>query len=149
MVEEVPADRQVALDRDPHRLQLVSGADARTQQYRRTVDGAGAQHDLARADFRTALPFDANQHAGGPAVLYHDAIDQRVTPDFQVGAAACRLQIGFVGRDTAAVAAVDRVAGDALAIRSVEVSPPRIPVCPCSGAEPTVDRAPFLRRRAI
>ena len=78
MVEEVLADRQVALDRDAHRLQLVGGADARTQQYRRAVDGAGAQHDLARADFRAALPFDVNQYAGGPAVPDHEAIDQRV-----------------------------------------------------------------------
>src|SRR5206468_5472729 len=107
MVEEVLADRQIALDRDAHRLQLVGGTDARTQQYRRAVDGAGAQHDFARADFQTALSFDVNQYASGPAVLHHDAIDQSVTPDFQVSAAACRLQIGFIGGDSAAGAAVD------------------------------------------
>src|SRR6185295_1086392 len=73
----------------------------------------------------------------------------RVPPDFQIGTASGRLQIGFIGGDAAAVAAVDRIAGNALAIQSVEVGTPRIARCQRGVAQPTVDRAPLLRRRAI
>lgn len=87
MVKEVPADRQVPLDRNPHRLQLLRRSDARAQQDRRTVDGAGAQHDLARADVAGPLPFDVDAEAGCPAVADQHAVDQRMPANFQIGAA--------------------------------------------------------------
>src|SRR6187551_2887813 len=96
VIEEVPADRQVALDRNAHRLQFVGGADARTQQYCGAMDGASTQHDLARTDFRAALPFDVNQYAGGSALPDQEAINQRTTADLQICAAPRRLQIRFI-----------------------------------------------------
>ena len=113
------------------------------------MDGAGAEHDLARADLVGALPFDVNTKAGRPAVADQHAIDQRVPANLEIGTAARRLEIALVGRDAAAVAAVDGIAGDALAIRTVEVGAPGIAARQRRIAQAAIDRAPLLGRSAI
>ena len=88
------------------------------------MNRTGAQHDLAGGDFLGALAIDMHDDGGGATVFDNEAIDQRVAANFQVGAAARRFQIGLVGRDPAQMTAVDRIAGNALAIGAVDVIAP-------------------------
>eukprot|EP01035_Chromulina_nebulosa_P032510 gene32510-43433_t len=124
------------------------GLDA-LQQDRRAVDGAGAQHDLARADLADTLAFKMNADTGGLVVRHDQTIDQCPASNLQIGATTCRLEIGFIGGDAPAVPAVDRIAGDTLAVRAVDVVAPIVAAGQSGIAQPAVDRPPGVRRRAI
>ncbi len=72
-----------------------------------------------------------------------------MTADLQIGAAARRLEITLIGGDATAVAAVDGIAGDAFAVRPVDVSTPGITAGQRRIAQAAIDRAPCLLWRAI
>ena len=67
---------------------------------------APAQSRTWRRRFGPGAAGEADLDAGGAAVGQQHAVDQGVAADFQVRAAAGRLQVGFVGGDAPPVAAL-------------------------------------------
>ena len=104
MVVQVGADGgHVADHRDAHVLQMLCGAETRQQQKLRRAIGTTRHNDLAaRASGLAALrgmEFDADR----TVVLEQHARRMRAGADHQIGALACRSQIGLGGAPATAV----------------------------------------------
>lgn len=108
ILEVAPDARQVGDRRDAEPGQLARRSEARTQQQRRRMDGAGRDHDLAR--------FEANGRAiqprpdrDRPASVELDAFDERLREHAQIRPQPCRVvEIGHRRGDPAAIDVVAR-----------------------------------------
>ena len=122
MVMQVGADGGHVADHcDAHVLQMLCGTKARQQQKLRRAIGTTRHNDLAaRAGGLAALrgmEFDADR----TVVLDQHARRMRAGADHQIGALACRLQIGLRGAPAAAVQRGGLVVAAAFLLRAVEV----------------------------
>ena len=148
VVHQVPPHRRhVAQHRDAEAAQRPRRADAGPHQDGRAVDGTGAEHDLGRRDLLPCVA-EAHAHAAGARAVEQYAIDQRTAADREVRPAARGFEVAVIGGDAPAIAQVDRVAGNALALRRVEVGLPAIPRCQRRVAQADIHRAPLRDRHA-
>ena len=117
-LHSVQPDPRRALERDRHlrrRMVLQMRPDARpidagAQQHGRRVDGAGRQDDLAGLD----LLATGQPDAGCPDAGVEHPVDQRLTPDGEVGPRAGRLQVRVVGGGSSPLHLVQRRLGQAI-----------------------------------
>src|SRR5216683_5271239 len=125
MVAQIVTDGRIDADRNSERIEILRRTDSRTHKNSRRMDRARAEDDLAPFD---TAPFvsDSYAHRNRVRAVKVDAINQRVTDFLEIGAVARRLQVGVVGRDANAVAAVDRVRRYAGARRRVMVLGPSV-----------------------
>jgi hypothetical protein len=68
MIKKMTTDRQIAFNRDAHRLQVVCWPDARAHQDR--------------------LAIDVNPNANCLAIFDDDTVDQRLAANLEIGASA-------------------------------------------------------------
>jgi hypothetical protein len=148
MVLERLAHGQVCLHLDLEILQVRRGADARAHEDGRRAHRAGSQDHLAAAHLAPAAG-DVRAHADGAVLVEHHPVDERLAEDGQVVAPSGWLDIGVVGADADAIAAVDRVGRDAGRPWRVVVSLPGIARVQRGFSQRLVDGAPFRDRRAI
>jgi hypothetical protein len=81
-------DRQIAFNRDAHRLQVVCWPDARAHQDRRAIDGTCAKNDLTSPNLGRGLAIDVNPNANCLAIFDDDTVDQRLAANLEIGASA-------------------------------------------------------------
>src|SRR6266849_4394609 len=148
MVAQIATDRRIDADRNSERIEILGWADSRAHKDCRRMDRACAEDDLAPFDI---APFvsDSYAHRNRIHSVELDAIDQCVTDDREIGAVARRLQVGVVGRDANAVAAVDRVRRYAGTRRRGMVLGPSVAERDCRIGQRLVNRAPALARRTV
>src|SRR5712692_9240244 len=148
MVAQVVTDRRIDADRNSEPIEILRRTDSRAHKDSRRMDRARAEDDLAPFDI---APFvsDSYAHSSRIRAVKVDAINQRVTDYLEIGAVARRLQVGVVGRDAYAVAAVDRIRRHAGARGRVMVVGPSVAERDCGVGQRLVNRAPALARRAV
>ena len=115
------------------------------------MDGAGAENHRTRRAGRVGLAVHADPDAAGvqPVAFEGDDVDQGMTDDVEVGAAARRLQIAVIGGDPQSGLAVDGVGRDAGAGRRVVILTPAITEGERGRAQRPVDIPPIRDRSSI
>ena len=109
------------------------------------MHGSGGQDHLTGFD-RCPLTIEPGAHADRAPTLDHDAIDERVADDAEVGPIADRFEVRVVRGDAflAHRVAIDRVRRHALPVWSIVIRAPSVAQRCGSTGQRMVDRAPSL-----
>ena len=123
VLDQVLANRQIGDDRRPERGEFRRAANSRPVEHSGGVNGARGEDDFPSLIVTDAVGRHRAYAARPPSVEFHP-IDDHPAADRQVGSPAGRFEVRLVGRDSLAVAAVDRVRRDASAVGGVVIGRP-------------------------